>query len=331
MFLKRVQDEIIVSSDGETESFRFGATELADIVYACAWPGESTLLLTAARTEKDKADVMGGSRGNYRAYAASPKGLERLTDEYTNNAIPLPNQSGVAFSNGGSLVILSHGQRRVHKVGRFNWGPVSLSCNESGSRIALTKWKGDDRKLAFTDLSSTELIVSRFSYYSYLLMGDDILYVLASDVMCHNPATGKSRSLTPRSVMCELLDLVGVGAVRLPELEVRFASLTLFNGAVAATASVQVLGTWERLWHGVIRLPYTTHSLEILLPIERPWGVSHVASSGDTLAVTLGRHENTRLVEQRLIAKGAKEKSIAASWWPASHPCVPSLGFQFMP
>ncbi|MBL9202237.1 MAG: hypothetical protein JNL39_17130 [Opitutaceae bacterium] len=331
MFLKRVNDVISVSTDGESESFKFGADEMADISYVCAWPGDSSLLVTAARSDGDRADVMAGKRGNYRAYLVSAQGIEQLTKEYTNTAISLPDRRGLAFSNGSALVVVRDGQRQAHKIGRFNWGPTSLSCSESGSRIAMTKWKGDNRHLAFTEVGSATLTVSRFSFHSYVLIGDEILYIRGSDVMCYSPLSGKGRSITPQMIRRKLLDAIGVGGDRLEHVVISFGNLSLRKERAVATTLVQLAGTYEWLWHGIIQLPYQHHPLEIVLPIERPWAVSSIASTGDTLGLVLQRYENLRLAETKVAAIGRAEKSIMAGWWPASHPRLPSLGFQFMP
>lgn len=331
MFWKQSQEAIVVSRDGEQELFRFGAKELAQIAYASAWPGSDELLLTAARTEQDCADVMGNSKGNYRAYAASARGLQLLTKEYTNTAIPLPQGRGLAYCNGGSLVIVRDGQRTALKLGRFSWGPSSLSCTASGERVAMTKWKGDDRKLAFVELTSQALTLSRFSYHSYVLVGDDILYVLGGDVMCYSHATGKSRSITPEAFLPRLLETLGIDPARRPGLVFRFNDLTLLEERPIVVASVQVPGTWEYLWHGIVALPWQDHPLQVVLPATRPWGVGAIAPAGDTLAVTLQRSEKGALVEQRLETVGPRQAILADGWWPIPSPRIPSHGFQFLP
>src|SRR5438093_1489475 len=54
---------ISISADGQGESLSFGAGELADIRYACAWPGSCAVLLTAARTSTDRASVRENREG----------------------------------------------------------------------------------------------------------------------------------------------------------------------------------------------------------------------------------------------------------------------------
>src|SRR5574342_1252853 len=123
MFWKRSGALISISADGHGEFFSFGAGELADIRYACAWPGSGVGLLTAARTSTDRASVRENHGGNYRAYRASARGIERCSDEYTNTAIPLPDNRGIAYSNGTSLVVIIDGERRAYKVGQIRGRP----------------------------------------------------------------------------------------------------------------------------------------------------------------------------------------------------------------
>jgi len=330
MFWKRSGDLISISADGQGESLSFGAGELADIRYACAWPGSCAVLLTAARTSTDRASVRENRRGNYRAYSASAGGIERFSDEYTNTAIPLPDNRGIAYSNGTSLVVITDGQRRAYKVGRFNWGPTSVSCNERGNLVAMAKWKGNHRKLVFADLRSNTLSLSRFSFHSYLLLGDAILYVLDSDVERYAPASGQNRSITPQSVRAELLDAVGIRTARVSQAVVSFNDLSLFEGRVIVSAGVHHPETFERFWYGIVQLPYQEHPLGIVAPIERPWRVGNLSSTGDTLCLTLERFENARLAGTRLMAIGRRQECIAAGWRPLAHPRIPDHGFQFL-
>jgi hypothetical protein len=92
--------------------------------------------------------------------AVTANGVEQLTKEYTNTAIALPD-GGIAYSNGGSLVVARLSEREHHKVGRFTWGPPAISCAADGLVVAMTKWKGDDRKLAWTK-AGEQLQISRF-------------------------------------------------------------------------------------------------------------------------------------------------------------------------
>src|SRR5436305_12751 len=182
MFWKRSGDLISISADGQGESLSFGAGELADIRYACAWPGSCAVLLTAARTSTDRASVR------------------------------------------------------------------------------------------------------------------------------------QNRSITPQSVRAELLDAVGIRTARVSQAVVSFNDLSLFEGRVIVSAGVHHPETFERFWYGIVQLPYQEHPLGIVAPIERPWRVGNLSSTGDTLCLTLERFENARLAGTLLMAIGRRQEFIAAGW-----------------
>src|SRR5690349_5139482 len=208
MYARRRDSQLQFSRDGKAIAFAIPDTTFADISYACGSVARDHVLLTAVSNGDRIADVRTNERGNYRAYRVDANGVEPLTKEYTNTAIPLPD-GGIAYSNGSSLVIARSSGKEAHKVGRFTWGPPAISCTADGAVVALTKWKGDDRKLAWTK-AGEKLQISRFSYYSYLIAGRIAHYALGKDIHSFDLEHGKSKALTTRAFKQKLLRAVGI-------------------------------------------------------------------------------------------------------------------------
>jgi hypothetical protein len=149
-----------------------------------------------ARTARDVADVARNERGRYRAFRVDAGGAAPLTTEYTSTAIPLPDGERIAYSNGAALVVRGPNEHRVFKVGRFSWGPPSLSADETGRWVSMTRWKGDDRKFFYVDLQTGVAQWAKFSYYSYLFRAGAVIYEHARDVKRFDPANQSSTTLT---------------------------------------------------------------------------------------------------------------------------------------
>src|SRR6476469_8770570 len=88
----------------------------------------------------------------------------------------------------------SGGDYREHfRLGRFTWGPPSVSVSPEGSRIACVKWKGDNRHLCVCSLQSGEGTVYPLSCYSYSWLDDGaICYSLASGLKILDVTTGQT-------------------------------------------------------------------------------------------------------------------------------------------
>lgn len=217
-----------------------------------------------------------------------------------------------------------------HKVGRFNWGPVSLSRNETGSLVAMIKWKGDDRKLAFLDVEKNTFEVSRFSCFSYVLFETEIVHVLSNDVMVLDPATGKSRSITPAKVRRGLLELVGLGQRSLDDTMISLGALSLLEGGLVARLGVQDGRSYDHLWQGIVSLPHEGREMRVVYRSEPGWFVRGIASGGG-LWISLERYESMKLAETRLVGTGEAAAALQSGWRPLANPRLPELGFQFLP
>ncbi|MCG3133067.1 MAG: hypothetical protein HMLKMBBP_00159 [Planctomycetes bacterium] len=331
MYWKRSRDVIRVSRDGESELFSFDAGEFAEITSATAWPGGDDVTVTAAKQDVDRADVMANRRGKYRAFRISRSGVEQLTDEYTSTAVPLPNNEGLAYSNGSSLVVLRAGQRVAHRVGRFNWGPVSISCSDDGRRVAMNKWKGDCSKVAYADQGAAQIVVTRFSHDSYLLVRDVILYCTGADLRSFDPSTGVSRTLVPRPERRRLLGSIGWSDAEDDVVRLDFSSLSLFDGMPVVCIHAYRFGAALSRWQGLVRLPASDRGLEIVRSIDEPWRIRGVRSVNDTIRLDLERIENLELAETAVEVLGRRAESVRSGWHPLDWPRVPNLGFQFLP
>jgi len=96
------------------------------------------------------------------------------------------------------ITVLAEDGRVVHetKVGRFNWGPPSLSVSPAGDRIAWTRWKGDDQKLTVQRPLDEKPHTFPQSCHCYAWVDDTTLvYYLGGPLRLLDVETGKTRQL----------------------------------------------------------------------------------------------------------------------------------------
>lgn len=328
--LHRVNEgRIVIASNRGEESFSFDAGDFAHIAYVCGDDQSQSVVVTAAQTAEDTADIRASvnQRGNYRAYRITGSGSELLTNEYTNTATPLPDGS-ICYSNGANLVLLSTSGRRTWKVGRFNYGPVSISCNRDQSVIAMTKWKGDDRRLLTVNLADDSTEVSKFSYYSYVLNGSDVYYTHASSVKGVSLTSGEGETLTKKTFEKAVLSVFGV-----PPQEVRlnFKSLKLFEGRLLAEILVLDDPVSKRLAYGAVSWTPGEADPRVELDAGKDGKILNIASNGETAVVYYHSAGDDPKSAARVLSMGRSSAWIDAGWHLVGAPWIPDHGFQFLP
>ncbi len=297
----------------------------------CGDDVSQTIVVTAAKEAADVADVMANRRGNYRAYRVSDNGWTQLTREYTNTATPLPNGM-ISYSNGSNLVVGSGSERRAWKTGRFSWGPVAISCNRDASVIAMTKWKGDDRKLFTVQLESGAAATSTFSCYSYVLNDADVYYALGSGIKRFSLVSGKTEALTGKLFTQALLELFGLSEPpRSVKTNMHF--VTLFQERLLATVLLLADhgSSFERLAHAVVSWTPGRTDIRIEFDSGRDGSIDRLASDGDTAVVSYRLAREQPPSAARMFAVGPSAQWIDVGWHPAGVPWLPEHGFQFLP
>jgi hypothetical protein len=309
--------------------FELPRATFADISHLCANRAGDAVIVTAAQTARDVADVARNERGRYRAFRVDAGGAAPLTTEYTSTAIPLPDGERIAYSNGAALVVRGPNEHRVFKVGRFSWGPPSLSADETGRWVSMTRWKGDDRKLFYVDLQTGAAQTSKFSYYSYLFRAGAVIYEHARDVKRFDPANQSSTTLTTKAVAREILTLLDIAPEAAADGEIVFSRLTRSTNGYFAV--VLVLGKGRRLGHALVEFGANSPMSIVHCVEDQDWGIVGARSSARLTVLALERYQDARRVEQKSLYLGESSTLAAAGWRPVATALTPDFGFQFLP
>jgi hypothetical protein len=332
MLCRLADDKIFIASNDGEEYFSFACSGFAHIASICADETSQSVVVTAAEDAADVADVMANKRGNYRAYRVAGNGSVRLTEEYTNTAVPLPDGS-IAYSNGANLVVRSGSDRRAWKTGKFSWGPVAISCNADASVIAMTKWKGDHRKLFTVERESGIANTSTFSYYSYALSDRIVYYALGGGVKSLSLDSGETGTLTGSKFLKVLLALFGSAE---PPSSVRtdIGSITLFQGRLLASVWQSVFRGNELMTLGRAVIAWTPAQtdIQIVQNVGDEGTIDGLWSNGETVIVSIASPVGLAPKHTyRRYAFGRSAALIDAGWNLTDVPSLPNHGFQFLP
>jgi hypothetical protein len=332
--LTRLQGgQIEFSGDGRQRLFAIDAARFAHIAHLCA-DGEDAIVC-AAESAADTADVSAGRRGNYRAWRIGAAGERCLTREYTCAALPLPGSDGeaLAYSNGTHLVLLEGGQRRAFKTGAFSWGPRSLSVDASGQRVAMTQWRGDDRKLFWLDRGSGDSAMSAFTYYSYQLIDGACCICTARAIKRYDFATAALSTLTDARFMARLLDALGIAAAARVDLGSDWRGLGRLGERLVATVHLRRTTDWQPLAHALIAFDpqRAAASIKLIDGALGVWGATSMVADGVSLQAQLERHEDGQLVETRMLGLGPHAQALQAGWSLVGDERHAQADFSFLP
>jgi hypothetical protein len=313
----------------------------------CPEPGE--LIITAVQADGVRPDVRGNLRGDLRLHRCAPAAgrWEQVWSGYAHDPICLPD--GYAVHRGAGVTILDHsgGVEREIKVGRFNWGPPSLSVNYAGDRVAWTRWVGDDQKPRLENLSDGTSSQARSSVYRYGWWDDRTLaYYHGTGLRLLGITSGRTRAL-PWDLRAALHDQV-VGAppefVRLAsaprdatwesfgELIVDSAGIW-FTAFLAATPALQTGWEGPTRVEGLFRLSRDLQhaALHTHVVNRRHMGSVTVLPDGSAAIEVLTYDDQVRVAHRELEFVGLSRGLLAEGWMPAPESHQPSFAFHQMP
>ncbi|MBX6723757.1 MAG: hypothetical protein IRY92_11080 [Dactylosporangium sp.] len=153
--------------------------------------------MTAVPAGRPIPDVLANDRGDLRLFRCDPRDgvWHQVYRGYAHDPVCLPG-GGYVVHRGAGLTLLD-GQGvivREVRVGRFNWGPPSLSVSPAGDTVAWVRWRGDDRRVCVEGVEpgrSTEFRTSVFRYA--WLDPQSLIYIYGAGPRILELASGKTR------------------------------------------------------------------------------------------------------------------------------------------
>lgn len=161
-------------------------------------PDGRRLAVTGTLEGDSLPSVRGAERGRQGLFLVQLDGTppRRLRQGWASDPAWFPDASRLAFYSGKGLasVAADGSDEREHlRLGRFSWGPPSVSVSPGGSRLACVRWKGDDRHIATAHLPSGEARVQRPSCHHYAWFDEKtIAYDLGAGIRLLDVDSGRT-------------------------------------------------------------------------------------------------------------------------------------------
>jgi len=185
--------------DLEGGAWAVDLSRFADVTAVRLDPTGRRLAVTGTLEGDPPPGVRGGERGRQRLFVIPLEGgpARCLRERWTGDPAWFPDGSRLAFYTGTALASMAadgSDEREHLGLGRFSWGPPSVSVSPGGSRIACVKWKGDDRHIATADLAGGAAVQRPTCYHYDWFDEETIAHDLRGGIRLLHVPSGRTTS-----------------------------------------------------------------------------------------------------------------------------------------
>lgn len=328
MYIRSDQVEVQISYDALEPALRYPAAFFRQVSSIRAWPKSGSVLICGVGPDAQLISIRHNQPGDLRVYRLSEAGLEQLSDEYSNDAIELPN-GGIAYSDGQGLVLRRGVWQQRFRLGPFSWGAPALACNHDASLITLGKWKGDDCKLAYLRKDQSRVEVTPHNFFSYIAIDNQLVFIQQGRLKQLDLTQNKATTIGNKTFQSRIFDLLDIDPQA--HYECQFSKLSRLAGEVICCLELFDPVSYCRVWQGIIQLPSERAELAKLYATPQGWRIARLTSNEESVAIELERLEQMRVVERKTAFLGLLAERPQSGWWPIASPLTPAISLAFYP
>lgn len=328
VYIRSDQSEVQISYDALSPALVYPAAFFRQVSSIRAWPKSGRVLICGVAADAQLISIRHNQPGDLRAYRLSEAGLEQLSDEYSNDAIELPN-GVIAYSDGQGLVLKRGSWQQRFRLGPFSWGAPALACNRDASLITLGKWKGDDCKLAYLRKDQQRVEITPHNFFSYLALDDQLVFIQQGRLKQLDLAQNKVTTIGNKTLQSHIFSLLDIDPQT--HYECQFSKLSRLAGELICCLEVFDPVSYCRVWQGIIQLPSARAELAKLYDTPKGWRIGQLTSNEESVAIELERLEQMRVVERKTAFLGLLAEHAQSGWRPIASPLTPAISLAFYP
>jgi len=341
VFGRRIGDRLDVTTGPDAPVYSVSISGFAFVsALRCCNRGE--LLVTAVAAGDRVPDVRNGYRGEMRLYRCdAAEGVwRRIGPGYAHDPVCLPGGRYAVHRGAGLSFLDSAGSIfREVKVGRFGWGPPSLSVSPDGRFVAWVRWRGDDRKVRVEEIATGISRQFRPSVYRYAWLDEQtLIYILGDGPRLLNLESGATRRFGRRLRGQALRGIPGAPAelqeiARLPEDELFeiYGEVRVVDGDVWLAATLTRRDGSSRV-DGLFRSDATGDHLHMVTcTVGRDRIEAFTPFHDRSLQIRIATYEGTTVVDRRDTAVGPLAAFLNDGWMHLLDSHQPDFGFHRLP
>jgi hypothetical protein len=342
MFRRLDGNNLLVTSGPAAEVFRVPLQPFS-FVSAIRWCGRRGELITTATTNGNRIpDASANDRGDLRLFRCDPRDgvWQQVYRGYAHDPVCLPDGGYVVHRGAGLTVLDGQGAVvREVKVGRFNWGPPSLSISPKGDMVAWVRWRGDDPKLCVEGVESGRSTQFRQSIFRYAwLDSHTLVYVHRGGPRLLDIVSGHTRRFGPGlrnhvrhgvgGATAQLQALADLPADQLWEF---YGDLQVVGDDVWYSATLTEQRGSRRV-DGLFRTNAGGTDLDLVATMSPDDRVEGFFALPDRSALILvATYEGTTIVDRLELAVGPVAEFLASGWSQLLDSNQPDFGFHRLP
>jgi hypothetical protein len=341
VFSRHDRDDLLVTAGAAEDVLRVSLRGVVT-VSAVRWCAErQELIMTAVAAGLRVPDAWSNVRGDLRLFRCNPRDgiMHQLYRGYAHDPVCLPGGGYVVHRGGGLTLLDSEGALiREVKVGRFNWGPPSLSVSPDGGKVAWVRWRGDDQKLCVDDLASGRSTQFRTSGYRYAWFDSEtLLYIHGTRPRLLDIASGTTRYIG-RSLRDQVRDdmtdppaqLHELAALPADQLWEFYRDLQVEGDDVWFTATLAER-TGKRRVDGLFRDDRAGGQLNLVAAMPPNDRIEWFTALPDKSALMgIATYDGTTIVGRRRTTIGPTAEFMKSGWSPLPTSSQPEFGFHHL-
>ena len=259
---------------------------------------------------------------------------------YAHDPVCLPDGGYVVHSGAGPTFLDGQGAVvREVRVGRFNWGPPSLSVSPLADAVAWVRWRGDDRKVCVEAVEPELSTQFRTSIFRYAwLDSHTLIYVHGAGPRLLDIVSGHTRRFglglrrhAHHGIAGEAAQLYALAELPANQLWEFYGDLQVVGNSVWYSATLTEQRGSRRI-DGLFRANSDGTALDLVAtmsPNDRVEGF--FALSDQSAVIIVATYEGTTIVDRRKMAVGPAAEFLMSGWSPQLDSNQPNFGFHRLP